>query len=162
MDEGATLSPSSSFSSCSSTRNYKYDEQTLYTSCSGRQRTNERTNGADGGTWMADKFPLCCTLFQFKFKVCFLPAPCPIWKIYSGGVKSHLKWSTNGWMSGWVANELLCHAGQRKHSHLIILFTKSPVNCKSTVNWCNWWMEKRTSMPAVGVVVILFMQFNCH
>lgn len=65
----------------------------------------------------------------------------------------------DGWVGGW---QMSCYAGQHQHSHLIILFTKSPVNCKSTVNWCNWWMEKRTSMPAVGVVVILFMQFNCH
>lgn len=65
----------------------------------------------------------------------------------------------DGWVGGW---QMSCCAGQHKHSHLIILFTKSPINCKSTVNWSNWWMEKRTSMPAVGVVVILFMQFNCH
>lgn len=159
MDEGATLSPSSSFSSCSSTRNYKYDEQTLYTSCSGRQRTNERTVRMVEHEWptsfhyVALYSNLNSKSASFRPHVPFEKFIVEAWNHTSNGRRM------DGWVGGW---QMSCYAGQHKHSHLIILFTKSPVNCKSTVNWCNWWMEKRTSMPAVGVVVILFMQFNCH
>lgn len=107
MDEGATLSPSSSFSSCSSTRNYKYDEQTLYTSCSGRQRTNERTVRMVENEWptsfhyVALYSNLNSKSASFRPHVPFEKFIVEAWNHTSNGRRM------DGWVGGW---QMSCYA----------------------------------------------------
>lgn len=107
MDEGATLSPSSSFSSCSSTRNYKYDEQTLYTSCSGRQRTNERTVRMVEHEWptsfhyVALYSNLNSKSASFRPHVPFEKFIVEAWNHTSNGRRM------DGWVGGW---QMSCYA----------------------------------------------------